>query len=218
MNIFFSLSIALLILIVLVLVYRLRQATLRIQAMEAQTKAKDDVFSLIGHNLRGPLAVTEGLELLVEDYIEEGELEEIRGTFRELDEYLTQLRVLVEKLIHYSHSQNTDEKLHIAPLEVSDVMEELISRFLPLLKTKDLHLKQDVDQGTVKADHISLTAALGAVLENAIRYSPPGSEITILGKKDTKGQYRLEILDNGIIGEKNGAYFTKTNVHIFYAR
>lgn len=194
--------------VVAALIYQVRSLRMRQHEMEAQAKAKDEVLSLIGHNLRGPLGITEGLHSIVDDYIDEGELEEIRGTFYELDDYLARLRSLVEKLMAYSLSQSPRDNLNIEALDISEIIKELIGRFSPSLEAKGLQIIQSLDSGKVKADRVSLAAALGAVLENAIRFSPSGSDIVISGKKDVKGQYRLEIEDNGPGFEDTSKAFT----------
>ena len=88
MKIFLALVVLILAGVVVALVSQLRRLRMHQLEMEAQARAKDEVLSLIGHNLRGPLTVTEGLEAIVDDYINDGELDEIRGTFHELDDYL----------------------------------------------------------------------------------------------------------------------------------
>lgn len=186
-----------LVFVIIALIFQVRKLRMRQHEMEEQARAKDEIFSLIGHNLRGPLSVTEGLQSIVDDYIDGGELEEIRETFHELDSYLTRLRALVEKLLTYAFSQSPRDNLNIESLDIAAIVKELIGYFFPMLKAKGLTIKQSLETGKVKADSVVLSAALGTVLENAIRFSPPGSEIHISGKKDVKDQYWLEVEDSG---------------------
>ncbi|MEZ4686167.1 MAG: hypothetical protein R3B47_08895 [Bacteroidia bacterium] len=93
MKIFLTVIIFCLAIVVVGLLMQLRRLRMRQHEMEAQSRAKDEILSLIGHNLRGPLTVTEGLEAIIDEYIRDGDLDEIRGTFHELEDYFSRLRI-----------------------------------------------------------------------------------------------------------------------------
>ena len=72
----------------------------------------------------------------------------------------------------YSLSQNPRENLNIESLEISEVVEELIGRFIPILNSKNISIQTRLADGKVKADRIALSAALGAVLEKCCQVQP----------------------------------------------
>lgn len=197
MNVFLILTIVALVISLVAIILAWQREKKEVSRLNAQAKAKDEVLSLIGHNLRGPLNSTVGLEDLIIEYIEDQEWDEIKTTFTELDSNLASLRDLVEKLIVYSLSQHPADDLKIEGLEVGQVVPDLIQRFSGLAHAKSLTIVPSIAPGKVKAEKFALSAALGAVLENAIRFSPAGSVISIQGKPDASGKYRLEILDSG---------------------
>ena len=197
MNTVLFLIITILLVLLLLLGLAWSNAQQRIRKLEKDTKDKDEVLSLIGHNLRGSLFATEGLGEIVTEYIEEGELEEVQETFNELDTNLQSSRELTEKLISYTMSQSPKAGLSIESLDINKVLEDVFLRFSRMINKKSITLHRDFAQGEVLADKFALDAVLGVIFENALRFSPQNSAISITGDFESNNRYKIAISDSG---------------------
>ncbi|MFK7972283.1 MAG: sensor histidine kinase [Bacteroidia bacterium] len=168
-----------------------------IQGADA-ARAKEEILSLIGHNLRGPISVTNGIDYLLESYIEDGDLDEIRDLFNELDGNLSGLRGLVDKLIEYMRSQLPHAFIELKEVDVNTAVSKSTGRFRSVLAQRSIEIHTEIEPQTVLADNISLQAVIGVVLDNAIRFSPDGSDISIKGASNREqNQYKLIFRDQG---------------------
>lgn len=159
--------------------------------------AKDRFFSIIAHDLRGPVS---GMASLLETmHLRRGEIPS-----NQQDEYYSLMREsswntyqLLENLLGWSLSQKDQLKIEPKNLSLADIIDECRSLYRAALKNKNLTLVTgEIDKGMIVADENLLKTVVRNILSNAIKFSNPDGVIKINAVSDKKGM-RLSIKDEG---------------------
>jgi PAS domain S-box-containing protein len=147
---------------------------------------KDEFIGLVSHELRTPLTVVIGAintVLSEEDRLTQDEKRQLLQDAAWESEYLSHL---LGNLLELSRSQAGRLLLHAEPLEMREVVEDAIAAVRPMSQTHRFLVEIPQDLPKVPADQLRLQRILHNLLENAVKYSPPESEIRIAARPDEK--------------------------------
>lgn len=168
-------------------------AKARIQ-VEAE-RLRNALLSSVSHDLRTPLAAIAGSGSIL---AEEGPLEpELR---RELAQSIVQesgrLNRLVGDLLEVTRLESGAVQLHLEWQPLEEVVGVALHRLESVRSSHPIRLKLADDLPLVPIDGLLLQQALFNLLDNAIRYSPPGSDLELSATKNN-GNVLVEIADRG---------------------
>ncbi|MBE3556874.1 MAG: hypothetical protein IMW91_07400 [Firmicutes bacterium] len=134
-------------------------------------------FSDASHELRTPLAVLQsGLELLRRQTAEHSQA---RQTVEDLLEEAAQLNTLADELLTLSRLDATDTPKNLESVNWTEILETLLRTRLPLAKQKELQLTWQLTPVLVTAEPDGLRRMSDALIENALRYTPPGGHVNV---------------------------------------
>jgi heavy metal sensor kinase len=130
------------------------------------------------HELRTPLAVVRGLgEAAVAQRRSPADYEEAIGSMLEEVDRMTNL---VDTLLRLSHGDAGSIRLSREPLDLGQLAREVASSLGILAEERNQQVTFDITDGVVvSADRLVLREAVTNVLDNAIKYSPPGSRVAL---------------------------------------
>ena len=157
---------------------------------------KDRLFSIIGHDLRGPIGNLSSLLTFIpneEDRISEESVEILDLAQNGLLESLN----LLENLLVWANEQEDGSNLHPKLQDLNSVTSSIDQLYAPLLNQKKIELRNSIPKNTLAYFDInSIKTVVRNIVSNAIKYCPNGSWIhyNIIDNKDF---ISLVILDNG---------------------
>jgi two-component system sensor histidine kinase KdpD len=137
------------------------------------------LFSSVTHDLRTPLAAITASVTGLQDpgaRLEEKDRRELLETIRQEAHRLNRL---VGNLMDLSRLRAGALVPSKRPTPIDEVIEGVLVRMEPQLERHRLNVVLRDDVPEVPADVVQLDQALTNILENAAKFSPPGSEITI---------------------------------------
>lgn len=143
------------------------------------------------HELRTPLAVMQAkLDVFLMEKGHGADAEKLVG---ELNGQLERLSGLIEDLLWFSKDLPLEEKgkVELYPL-LCDVADELE----PLADERQIRLNIEKADCSVQGQDRLLERVFYNLMENAIKYSPPGAKVTISARKEP-GCVRVEVSDQG---------------------
>lgn len=108
-----------------------------------------------------------------------------------LDE-VGRLRSLTDRLLLLSNLKS----IELAPTALDDVATEAINRVIPMAQAKHIGIESTIRKQQASANAELLTDTLVILLDNAIKYSPKKSAVTISAKEQGK-HILVEVADNG---------------------
>jgi heavy metal sensor kinase len=130
------------------------------------------------HELRTPLAVVRGIgEAAVAERRTPAEYEESIGSMLE---EVDRMSGLVDTLLRLSHADAGTIRLNREQMDVGQLVRDVASSLSILAEERNQTIGFDIaDRIVVPIDRLVLREALTNVLDNAIKYSPVGSTITV---------------------------------------
>lgn len=157
-------------------VIRVRNVT----RMKQFEKLKSDMISLMSHELRTPLTSINGFaELLV---LDEKVPEESREFLQIISNESQRMSRMIDTFLSMAQLERADKKeVTKIALRLDEVARETIATMQPVAKKKRIRM---VEQGNgsippVAADKSLITQAIAKLLDNAIRYSPERTTVTV---------------------------------------
>jgi signal transduction histidine kinase len=158
-------------------------------------RARREFIANASHELRTPLFSLGGhLELLTDEELDEATKHEFLVRMREQVERLTKL---AEELLDLSRLDAGRLRLERAPVDLGRVAELLLEEFEPVARSSEHTLELSVN-GEVPAlgDEQRVLQIGRALVENALRHTPPGTRVRILTVRND-GQAALAVEDDG---------------------
>jgi len=164
--------------------------------LQKSNATKDQLFSIIAHDLRSPLTSLQGiLQLVKEGLISKKELSHL---MQRLSTDVDNSAHLLDNLLHWAKSQLGQFYIKPEPIAVAEIVEENIALLQKQAQEKQLQINNQVEANAeLHADKSVLNLVLRNLLTNALKFTPEGGTVRIYN--ETKDHhFRLSIRDNGI--------------------
>lgn len=172
--------------------YWLARRTL--EPIEAALDAQTQFVSDASHELRTPLAAMQASN---EVALRTRKLTstEAKALIKNNNEDITRLKALSDALLNLA--QQDQQHIELQPVALQDVVSQAMTFIVPQAYAKDIAVEDTVSKLKVLAEFASLQQVLVILLDNAIKYSPEKSTITIHSETKSKSVF-LAISDQGI--------------------
>jgi PAS domain S-box-containing protein len=179
---------------------RLRDALAeRNEQLEQADRLKDEVISVVSHDLRTPLTSIMGyLELALgeEPY---GELSDERRDFLLVAQRNAQrLHRLVEDLLFVSRLRSGRGGLELEPHDVAALARDAVENALPTAAAGAIALEADCpDEVMAVVDAHRVSEAVENLLSNALKFTPPGGRVDVGVNADAES-VAIRVADTGV--------------------
>jgi len=172
------------------------KSKLQTEELDRLNQLKDRIFSIIAHDVRGPLVnLSEVLKMVSNDTIS---LEEIKQIAPILGKDILYTTDLLENILHWSRSQLKGYGINKVVFDLRNMIVNEVNYHLPSATTKHINIIHDVFPGLmVYADMIMIQIVVRNLLNNAIKFCSEGCEIHITAVYKPEGLIMLVITDNG---------------------
>ncbi len=171
-------------------------ALFNLRRQQELTRLRTEFVSGVSHELRTPLAQIRWFAEL----LHMGKLrseEERRRSAAIIDQEARRLTYLVENVLDFSRGEKGTNRIALAPLDLSHEIEDVLELFAPLARARDMKLRGQLEHGlVVSADRDALRQILLNLLDNAVKYGPPGQTITV-GGESAGDRVRIYVEDQG---------------------
>ncbi len=155
---------------------------------------KNKFFSIISHDLRGPMG---SLASLFKDVIQKPKDldEDLLSTVRHSTK---QLYSLLDQLLNWSKSQSGNMELEKRSFSIEKTVIEMLDVIKPQAHQKEIQITlEPMSDLFVYADVETVTTVIRNLLGNAVKYTPQQGEIRVRGIEQ-EGMVRIEVSDNGV--------------------
>jgi two-component system sensor histidine kinase SenX3 len=167
----------------------------RTEAQRVDTIRRDFVAN-VSHELKTPIGAIQLLAEAVGEAKDDPEaVVRFSGRMQDESERLTRL---VQQIIDLSRLQNDTASDDLAVVKVAELVAEAAEHSQTEAERKDIGIAISLDKDLfVRGDRAQLHAAVSNLVENAVRYSPDGSKVTVSAVEDDDS-VRISIADRGV--------------------
>ncbi|PTY05217.1 histidine kinase [Opitutaceae bacterium EW11] len=152
----------------------------------------------VSHELRTPLSVIKGyVETLVDGHTEMP-LEDRERFLRTIQRHTERLNSLLEDLLTLSRLESINPGLRRETVNFSELLSAVMDDFRARPAAEGFHLESRVDAaiGPLLIDPLKITQVLENLIENALKYTPKGSHISVEARLGEK-QVEVSVSDDG---------------------
>ena len=156
------------------------------RAMRAQVQFVSDA----SHELRTPLTalMTTNEVALRKKTLDE---KKVRAVFQRNIDEVEKLRKLTDNLLQLTQVDN--QQIEKQAVDMAKLVRDMVDRYQPVADKKQVVLDVQVPSVNHVVAVVAVTQILGTLIDNAIKYSPPGSTVVIRLDGQT-----LSVVDQGI--------------------
>ena len=171
-----------------------------VERLEQVDRAKNDFLATVSHELRTPITSILGYtELLMSD--ETGTLPTMhRQILSRVERNGRRLMGMVEDVLTMSQIEVGNLRFRLGDADLVEVVTRAVETEVSVFGIAGVMLDEEVADGPlpISADADKLERALAALLDNAAKYSDPGSRVSLRLASDGAGSAVLEVRDHGI--------------------
>ncbi len=147
------------------------------------------------HELRTPIAVIQGYANLLDRW-GKNDPQTLQESIAALKAESENMKELVEKLLFLARGDNNTLTLHMESIPLDRLVRE-IARETAMIDPNHVFRISREDPVAVTADAQLLKQAVRILIDNSIKYTPPGGEITIGCTGNAGNEVRLLVQDSG---------------------
>jgi signal transduction histidine kinase len=169
------------------------------QCVEADQEVKRWFISHVSHELRVPLTSILGYTDLLRKGIFGSLTEQQLGFLTVIRNNVERMATLISDLSDLSKAEDGSLRLEYANISLKPVVEEVVRNLQPLIEEKRQTLEVDLpdDMPQAHADQKRLVQVLTRLLNNASRYTPETSKISLRVSLQPQA-LRFDVADTGI--------------------
>lgn len=166
---------------------------LKSQQLEAANHTKNQLFSIIGHDLKGSAGnIVQLFQLLQEEHQENPII--AAGA-----QQSATIEKLLLNLLEWSRMQTGRLKVEHTSFDLSKSIHDILAFFAHDLKKKNIEFAMDIPLETkVFGDEELLKTVFRNIISNCLKYTPEGGSIQFIAKKNPQNGVEIHIIDSGV--------------------
>ena len=169
-----------------------------ITELKRTEKIRRDFVANVSHELKTPLTSIKGfVEALQDGAINDSE--QANQFLSIISQHTERMNKIISDLLQLSLIESEGFQLKIEPFAIKEVVEGVVSMLKSSAekKSQNIEIKLYSEEQRVLADKYRINQALTNLVDNAIRYTPEKSTITIQ-TEDKGDSIEIAVMDNGI--------------------
>ena len=165
--------------------------------VRASLRARDEMVGVVSHDLRNPVAAVKMLSRTLLRAPENGGAQ-ARESIELISQAAEQMDALIRDLLDVNRLDAGKLAISPVPVDPSELLADALQTLRPLVEEKGISLDLQIETALPKvmADPERIQQALSNLVGNAIKFSPAGSKIVVVARKDGDGVI-ISVVDNG---------------------
>jgi len=150
------------------------------QRLKELNATKDRLFSIIGHDLRGPIGGFKSLiQLLISGY-DLSNSKQLLEILKVIHKTANSTYDLLENLLEWAKSQQNEIVFNPEKINLKDLVFNIMNLFSEVILNKEINIVNEIpDDQFLVADKNMLSTVLRNLISNAIKFTPNGKSIKI---------------------------------------
>jgi two-component system sensor histidine kinase KdpD len=174
------------------------------EALRQSEKLKTALLDAVTHDLRTPLAsIKASITTLLDEIKARGaerptlDAESRVEMMEVIDEETDRLNRFIDGLIELARIEAGDLQLRRSWGAVDEIISNALTRALPLTKDRKVEVEIEPELPVARVDERAVSEVIYTLIENASKYSPPGSPIHITANRADNSSLLMGVEDSG---------------------
>lgn len=167
-----------------------------VTAQHELEEQREDTIRAISHDLRNPLSAILGQAQLLTRLLEKADLGRERASADAIATSARRMNAMIQDLVDAARLESGQLRLNLQAVGLSSFVSDLLRRLGPAMETERIRAEIAEDLPPVSADPDRLERILTNLLSNALKYSPPGTEVLVTAQQ-RDGEIVTSVLDRG---------------------
>jgi signal transduction histidine kinase len=162
---------------------------------ETERHRYQQAIHFVTHEMRTPLTAIQGSSELMGRYNLSDEKR--RQMTDMINQESKRLARMIQTFLDVERLSDGQMELKREPFQIRELVDACLGRVRPIAERKNIQIHTQQLDGNLEGDRELMEYAVYNLLTNAVKYSPPDTEITVACRLDS-GQLRLSVQDQGI--------------------
>ncbi|WP_139957641.1 sensor histidine kinase [Flavicella sediminum] len=165
--------------------------------LEKLNELNNKLFSIIAHDIRGPLSIVKGYVEILQDVQKNLFAKEDLKYLQNLSNKVNHLLLFLDDLLQWSKNQIDNSPVIPTEFNLKELIMNSIEIYEETRISKNQELETQITDFRITTDKEALGFTLRNLYYNAIKFTPKGGHIYFYTQK-TEKEIRISIEDNGI--------------------
>ena len=159
-------------------------------------QTKNDVISLVSHEMRTPLTAIQGMTELLADY--DVDPARRREMHLAINDEVKRLTRMITEYLDITRLESGATEVRLSPVRVETLVERILLLLDPVAARRGIRLIRNFarDLPPLLADPDLLSRAVENLVSNAVKYSPASTEVTVSADSDPSAVW-IDVADRG---------------------
>lgn len=175
------------------------EITLKNELLQTINAEKDKFFSIIAHDLRGPLSAFVAATQIITEEVQNMSIEEIRDISNSMKTSATNIYSLLENLLEWSRLRRGGMDFIPVTINLKKIIITSIEVLNETARKKDISVEISIPETLqITADNHMFEATVRNLVSNAIKFTPAGGKVKIEAVIAEDHYVETRITDSGI--------------------
>jgi signal transduction histidine kinase len=174
--------------------------TENIEKVEQVEKLRRELIANVSHDLRTPIAIIKGYIETLQMKAETVSPEEREQYINMVSQSAAKLERLVSELFELSKLEANQVQAKKEPFIISELVSDIAGKYKLIAEKQKISLRTDLSRNLppVYADVSLIERVMQNLIDNAIKYTPEGGEVTISTHNGSSEAVSVDVSDTGI--------------------
>ena len=166
--------------------------------LEVLNQTKDKFFSIISHDLRGPVSAFYGVSRMIKFLAISNRTDELIEMADDISKSVDRLSSLLDNLLNWAMQQRGDIPNIPEKIILKTFVLEIVGSLKTLAESKNISLTCDIDdQMVIWADKNITSTIIRNLISNSLKFTPEGGQVSILVEEKNRTA-SIVIRDSGV--------------------
>jgi two-component system NtrC family sensor kinase len=171
----------------------------RSKELKELNRIKDKFFSVISHDLRGPISSIGGISYIIKESLENNNPALLHEITDYIDQTVFSLTGLLENLLDWAQSQQGKFPYIEERLDTKAIISEVVKLFSTITILKNIRISLKLKTGLfIPGDRNSMMMIIRNLLSNAFKFTGKGGTVILSTRLASDNKVEIVVTDNGI--------------------
>lgn len=175
------------------------ELSIKSEELEATNMEKDKFFTILAHDLRGPLTTIMGMVDLMADKKSDLDASVMQEMAEAMKKSIHSTNILMDNLLDWASLQRGLNEIQKVQTTYGELMESVMPLLVVQAEIKKIAIEDNIPAGTpLYADPKMIQSILRNLLANALKFTPVNGKVQLISSVNKDGSLVFSVKDNGI--------------------